>query len=135
MNTTERGNATEGAVLAALMRSGRIVLVPFGLQTDYDLVFERDGKFWKVQCKTGRVRHGAILFNLYTVKQDKETGKYKCRPYRERVDFYGVYCEEVGRTFLVPSSDVGVNMGSLRLIPTKSGRKKGIRLAEDYELK
>lgn len=131
--TTTRGNTTEGVILAALMRAGHVVLVPFGLQADYDIVFEEEGQFHKVQCKTGRLKSGSIIFNLSTVKAKKEGG-YENRPYGDRVDYFGVYCPETGKCYLVPASEVGNREGSLRVDPPRNGQVKGIRWAKDYEM-
>ena len=39
-NTTQIGTTTEGVILAALLKAGKTVLIPFGSQQDYDLVME-----------------------------------------------------------------------------------------------
>jgi hypothetical protein len=67
---------TEGMVLSAILRSGRTVLLPFGDQEDYDMVMEDQGKFFRIQCKTGRLKNGSVHFNLYTMAQEAGTKKY-----------------------------------------------------------
>jgi len=131
--TTVKGNITEGAVLSALMRTGRVVLVPFGLQADYDIVFEEAGTFYKVQCKTGQMVDGAITFNLCTVKVKKGGGYENC-PYGDKVDFFGVYCPVNGKCYLVPAQDVGRRQGCLRLEMPKNKQVKGVRWADAYEM-
>ncbi len=133
-NTTEIGNVTEGAVLAALMRTGKVVLVPFGLQADYDLVFEQDGAFHRVQCKTGKLlENGTIRFNTYTVKH--LDGKYKNVTYGDRIQFYGVFCPQTQEVYLVPAKHVGdKTMGFLRVTATANGQVKGVMWAKEYLL-
>ena len=41
---------------------GEHVLLPWGGQRRYDLAYEEHGRLIKVQCKSGRERHGAIEF-------------------------------------------------------------------------
>ena len=134
-NTTEIGNVTEGAVLSALMKSGRVVLVPFGSQSGYDIVFEEKGKFFRVQCKTGRLSsRGAIIFNLYTVVKDAETGKYQNRSYANEIDFFGVYYPGNQKVYLIPNQGIGDTICSLRVEAAKNGQTKGVKWAKDYEL-
>jgi hypothetical protein len=52
------------AVILALRELGLDVLVPFCENTRYDLVID-DGKcLARVQCKTGRLRGGAVRWSL-----------------------------------------------------------------------
>jgi len=116
------------------MRTGRVVLVPFGLQADYDIVFEENGQFQKVQCKTGRISKGSVVFNLCTVKA-KKGGGYENVPYGDKVDYFGVFCPENGKCYLVPSNEVGKVSGTLRLDAPKNGQSKGVRWAAQYEMR
>ena len=127
------GERSEGAVLAALLRAGRTVLLPFGGSHAYDLVTEQDGQFLRIQVKHGVVRGGVIQFRPYS-----STGKGATkvvRDYKGRADLFGVYCSELDRVFLVPVDEVGVNSGYLRLVPPKNGQSHGVRLADQYELR
>ena len=54
------GDRTEAIVIAALVRRGYRVLRPLSSNERYDLVLDLDGEFLRVQCKTGRLRNGAI---------------------------------------------------------------------------
>ena len=134
-NTTQVGIVTEGAILAAVLRSGKTVLVPFGDQQDYDLVMEDNGCFSRIQCKTGRWRQGSIYFNLYTMAQKYGTGEHIRRCYDERVDFYGVYCPDNLKSYLVPNVGLAKSLCVLRVDPTANNQSKNIRWAADYEIK
>ena len=48
--------------MAALWDAGYAVSVPFGENTRYDLVIDDGQRLARVQCKTGRLRKGAIIF-------------------------------------------------------------------------
>jgi hypothetical protein len=50
--------------MAALYESGYGLYVPFGENTRCDLVIEREGALDRVQIKTGRLRRGAVVFNV-----------------------------------------------------------------------
>ena len=56
------GDRTTLAVLLALREVGYSTLVPFGENTRYDLVIDDGEKLYRVQCKTGRLRNGAVKF-------------------------------------------------------------------------
>jgi hypothetical protein len=133
-NTTQIGTATEGIVLAAILKAGKTVLLPFGDQQDYDLVMEDSGCFHRIQCKTGRLRQGSVQFNLYTMAQEAGTKRHIRRHYGEKVDMYGVYCPETEKTYLVPRTEVGTALGVLRVVPPANNQVKNIRWAKDYEI-
>ena len=62
-NNKTIGERSEAILIAKLLESGYGVLTPFGDNSRYDLVIEdADGKFYRVQCKTGRVaKDGAYI--------------------------------------------------------------------------
>ncbi len=53
-HTQITGDISEQATITRLLQCGYTVLQPIGQMHRYDLVIEdADGKFWKVQVKTG----------------------------------------------------------------------------------
>lgn len=128
MNPSATGTKAEAAVLAALVASGRTVLLPFSAHERYDLVFEESGRFHRVQCKTGRLRNGAIRFRTHS------TTAGRLSPYVDEIDYFGIYCPETGQTYLVPVAEVPVRGAHLRTEPARNGQGAGIRWAADYAL-
>jgi hypothetical protein len=57
------GDRSTLAVMTALESEGFKVLLPFGENVRYDLVVDDRGRLSRVQCKTGRLRSGAVRFN------------------------------------------------------------------------
>jgi len=57
-------------------------------------------------------------------------------PYHGEVDAFGVYCPEDGAVYMVPICDLGgiTSIVSLRLAPTKSGQRAGVRFANAFRL-
>jgi hypothetical protein len=133
-NTTNVGNISTAQVMAALIRMGKFVLLPFGEGRRYDLVVEEDdGRFVRVQCKTGRIWRGAIWFAASSV--DSRSGDKVIRKgYAGEADWFGVYCPANGKSYLVPVADVPSNGAALRLEPPRNGQQKHIRWAKDYEI-
>ena len=131
------GNATEAIIIARLVQAGKMVLLPFGENQRYDLVIDEGDRFVRVQCKTGRLRDGAIRFATcsFTYHHPNNQGtKPYMHPYGGQADLFGVYCPENDRVYLVPVDAVGVRSGSLRLDPTENNQRKRVRWARDYEL-
>jgi hypothetical protein len=129
MDTASRGNAAEAAVLSALANRGYRVLVPFGDGHPYDLAVDLSGAFIRVQCKLGWQSGGCILFNARST--DHGNGAV---PYTGRADVFGVYFPPIERVYLVPVDAVGSHEGRLRIVPTLNQQRRGIRLAEDFEI-
>ena len=76
-----------GIVLSALLQAGHRPLLPFGDGHPYDLAFDQNGELRRVQCKTGRMINGAVYFPTSIWCRDN-----RWRPYRNDVDYFGVYC-------------------------------------------
>ncbi|HYY97634.1 MAG TPA: group I intron-associated PD-(D/E)XK endonuclease [Pyrinomonadaceae bacterium] len=66
MQTADKGNLTEARILAAFVAAGYLVSAPFGSGHKYDFVVDDSKRLLRVQCKTGRVKNGTLLFNAYS---------------------------------------------------------------------
>ena len=131
-NSKAVGERTEGIILGHLMRLGLSVLVPFGNNQRYDLVFDDGKKLWKCQCKTGRLRNGTVICNACSV--NGFTGI--TRGYKGQVDCFLIYCPDNDKIYKVPIDKVGERLISLgidqRLNPRV--RMKPRLWAQDYEI-
>jgi len=56
------GDRSTLAILLALQDSGWATYLPFGENTRSDLILEDGSPFSRVQCKTGRLRNGSVVF-------------------------------------------------------------------------
>lgn len=54
--------------------------------------------------------------------------------YKGQVDYFGVYCFELDKCYLVPIDDVGLTQCNLRVLPSKNNQSKRIKWAKDYEI-
>ena len=131
-DTSSIGNHSQGQVLAALMRKSKTVLIPFGDAGKYDLVFEDSNGFQRVQIKTGLYKDGAVQFRTYTVK--RRNGVVINENYGDEIDYFGVYCPQLNKTYLVPMKEISTIKGaaSLRVDPTNQINR--IRYAKEYEI-
>jgi hypothetical protein len=130
VETAQKGNTTEAAVLHALIARNFEVLVPFGGGQPYDLVVHLAGtSFLRVQCKTGRQVADCVVCNCR--RTDHGRGR---RSYTGLADAFGVYFPPSQSVYLVPVHEaVGFGI-RLRLKPARNNQKQGIRFAADYEI-
>ena len=129
------GDRTTLAVMLALDHAGYPVLVPFGENTRYDLVIDEGYRLARVQCKTGRLRQGAVRFNACSFYAHHRNPREPSRDYLGEIDYFAVYCPETQGVYLVPIEDTPVRrLGSLRIDPPANGQRRHIRFASLYEI-
>lgn len=126
------GQRSEGAILAQFVRHGYRVLLPFGVNQRYDLVLDGGRGFSRVQCKTGRLRDGAIQFSAQSVQSN--TACTRVKAYTGEVDLFAVYCPDNDRVYVIPAEEVPATAMYLRVEPPRNRQRKGVRWAEDYVL-
>ena len=131
MLTGERGNLSEARILAAFVDNGYFVSIPFGSGHKYDFVIDDSTHLYRVQCKTGRIKNGTLVFNAYSMPGN---GSVKTS-YRGLADIFAVLNPHDDSVYLIPVDDVGVSEVSLRLIPTLNNQAQGVRWAKFYLLK
>jgi PD-(D/E)XK endonuclease len=128
------GDCTTLAVMLALRASGYDISVPFGENTRYDLVLDDGESLRRVQCKTGRLREGAVRFATASSYYHHPNEKPTQRHYRGQVDGFAVHCRETGAVYLVPIENLPSEGASLRVTPPLNRQRKRIRFAADYEI-
>jgi len=131
-NSKSVGDITQLQVMAALLRCGKKVLMPFGDNFRYDLVVEEEGRFSRIQCKTGKLSRGAIVFAVAS-SQYHRGGKRQ--DYRGQIDAFGVFCPDNEKVYIIPIDDLPLaREAKLRLTPPGNAQVKGIRWAARYEI-
>jgi hypothetical protein len=133
-NTSLTGEVCRTQVIAALTLQGKAVLLPLGDFKRYDLVVEEGGRFFRVQCKMGKLTKGAVHFHPCSIDSRSKKGGCVRKGYVGEVDLFGVYCPALKTCYLVPVEDVTTTECSLRVDPPKNGQKAGIRWAKRYEI-
>ena len=129
------GDRSTLAIMYALRLQGWAILLPFGENTRYDLVVDNGACLRRVQCKTGRLRDGAIIFPTCSTYGHHPNPKVIRRDYEGQIDEFAVFCPELGSVYLIPIEDCTTRtMGMLRVSPPKNGQRKRIRLAAAYEV-
>lgn len=102
------GLTAHTAILHKLVSIGLEVLQPLSDDLRYDLAYyvEETSELIRIQCKAGRYIYevGCIFFKNY----NRTGGRSGKRGYVGDAEYFGVYCEELKKTYLVP-----VDLGSL----------------------
>jgi PD-(D/E)XK endonuclease len=121
--------------MTALGALGCGLYLPLGENTRCDLVIEREGRLERIQIKTGRLRLGAVVFRVCSSYAHHPNPKILRRTYDGDIDFFGVFCRESGRVYLVPIADVPTrNSAALRVDPPRNNQLQKVRWARDYEI-
>jgi PD-(D/E)XK nuclease superfamily protein len=126
------GVCTEAVILAELVKRGYRVLVPYGPNHRYDLAIDTGDCFIRLQCKTGRMRHGSVNFSTCSVRSN--TKKAVTRRYDGEIEFFAVYCRDNERVYMVPVEETRSRGQALRVDPPLNNQVRRIRWAADYEL-
>jgi hypothetical protein len=128
-NPSSVGSRTEGIVLAALIRAGKVVLLPFGDGHRYDLAVDDGGRLVRIQCKTAFYKDGCVVFRTVSRRRDGTSMGYE-----GHADAFGVYCPALDKVYVVPLVDAPDREARLRVEPPKRGQVCNVRWAEHYEL-
>jgi len=116
MNTSEKGDASEAAVIAALKLQGYQVSIPFGDSARYDLIVDDGGELLKVQVKTATEQRqsGAVTFNCYTDSY-KNGGNRNTKHYTsDDIDGFAVYAPSLDTCYWVNVETAGKSKMTLR---------------------
>ena len=129
------GDRSTLAVMFALQAAGYSLYVPFGENTRADLIIDDGERLQRVQCKTGRLRKGCVVFKVCSAYAHHPHPAVPKRDYRGEVDCFAVYCRETGGVYLVPIEDLDIGWAaSLRVEAAKNNQRRGIRNAARYEV-
>ena len=128
LNPSQIGQITELKCQTYLIEHGWNVLIPIGNYLKYDLVIEKDGKFYRVQCK-----HATELetgFRVRTRYDKRENGRVVKETYSNK-DIEYFMTEHKGKYYLFPP--FGTHETVFWTVPTKRSTQKVAKdfLAED----
>lgn len=120
--------------MLALRMKGFDVALPFGENTRYDLILDDGSALLRVQCKTGRIRNGAVVFRTASSYYHHPNEKPTQRHYRGQVDRFAVYCPQTRGVYLIPIDGLPSESACLRVDAPLNGQRKRVRFAADYEI-
>lgn len=130
-NTKATGERSEAAILARLLSLGYSVSIPFGNNQRYDMIVDSGSDLLRIQCKTGRLYGGCIVF----ATSSKNGFTNVRRHYRDDIDAFLVYNAILDRVYCIPiAAALPASEMRLRIEPLKSmAPKSTVRWAKDFE--
>ena len=128
------GDRSTLAIMLAFQTQGLPLYVPFGENTRTDLIVDYGGRLSRVQCKTGRLRNGTVIFRSCSSYAHHPNPKVARRDYQGEVDEFAVFCPDLGTVYVIPVDDVGTTAGFLRVDPPRNNQHEKVRFAAAYEI-
>jgi hypothetical protein len=125
----------ELAVAADLSARGFRIAIPYGEDSDYDLIVERGDLLERVQVKyvksDGRIVQACCYSSSLTNGRVRQVKRYT----PAMIDWLAVFEATTRRCFYIPASELGEGRTSisLRLVPAANNQVTGTRKASDYE--
>ena len=117
----------ELTVAAKLANDGWRVLLPYGENTRYDLVAEKNGRFIRIQVKYVTPKEGKLYVNCCS------SNNWSVLPYTAKeIDAIAAYNASDQSVYYVPVANIRKKAMVLRLDPTKNNQKMKVRFAKDF---
>ncbi len=127
MHKKTKGSIAELAVASRLMKDGWRIALPYGENTRYDLVAERDGRFVRIQVKYVTPKNGKLHV------QSRSSNNWSVLAYTaKQIDAIAAYNPVDDSVYFIPVKDIGRTATNLRLDPPKNNQKAKVRYARDY---
>jgi PD-(D/E)XK endonuclease len=105
LSSNQKGGIAETAITAAAYALDIPVLRPVVEHARYDLAFEIGDRILRVQCKWGGLHDDGAVIKVNLVSSWCTPTGYERRYYSEdEIDLVAVYCHELNRCYLLPSS-------------------------------
>jgi len=147
-DNVQRGVQGETAVLNRLVQKGFEVLIPWGGHRRYDIAYfatvehrnfgffvYRENHLVRIQVKIGRLTSDKSGVDFNTTSVHPRGDKHYRRDYAGDAEYFGVYCPDLDRVYMVPVSEAPRSGHmTLRLTQPKTAQKGGYHFARDYEL-
>lgn len=129
-NTKHLGSLTELQCITYLFGLGYDISIPYGDNSSYDFILDVNGKLLKLQCKTSRLKEDGV-YKFECAKMRVNSKENVRKHYTENeVDYFCTFIQ--GGCYIVPFNECS-DSKTLRFVPTKSGKVKGVSFAKDYE--
>ncbi len=132
LTTNQKGAIAETAIACQAIKLGIPVLKPL-VEERYDLVFELDGRFVRVQCKTASRHANVLVIRCYSSRRVRE-GFVKRSYHADEIDAVAAYSPDLDRCYFLPlDSFAGARYVQLRLAPALNNQQRGVNWANEFE--
>lgn len=129
LSKKKKGDVAELVTAAHCLKNGYQVLFPYGEDTRYDFVIEREGVFKRVQVKYVTPKNGTLDVSC------RSSNNWSTRAYTtDEIDILAVYDSISEAVYFIDAKIMGKRSLMLRLLASKNNQTKGVRDAEDYRI-
>jgi len=129
-----KGDLAELKIATDLVERGWKIAIPYGEDSDVDLIAYRNQDVQRVQVKYA-CSDGCVV-QIRPQSQSLTNGRViKVKRYTARtIDWLAVWDRTTDSCFYVAAADLGTGRRCihLRLVPTTNNQQRGIRFADDY---
>jgi prevent-host-death family protein len=133
-DTNHKGNVAEAAIAAAAVGLGIPVLRPQYEHGRYDLVFEINERFLRIQCKWAPRQEDVVIVRLSGYRLTTR-GSVRSSYAIGEIDAVVGYCQELDQCYWLPIElAAGRRAIHLRLNPPRNGQMASINWAPDFHL-
>ncbi|HVY01766.1 MAG TPA: group I intron-associated PD-(D/E)XK endonuclease [Candidatus Nanoarchaeia archaeon] len=128
-NKKQLGKEGELRFAAEFIRQGWNIFLPYGEDSEIDLLLQKGAEYKRVQIKSTRSKEGIIHGRI------KSSNNWQIKKYsKEIIDWFGIYDAITKEGYLVPIEKVeGKTEIYLRINKPKNNQKKDIRMASEYK--
>lgn len=131
LSSKEKGNLTELQCITAVYELGYKVAIPYGENSRYDFILDTGDRLLKIQCKTSHaVDSDSFEFSCRSTRVNAQ-GSVAKRYTKKEIDYFATFHN--GVCYLISIQECG-STKKLRYHYPSNGQKKGISLAENYEI-
>ena len=136
--TIQRGLLTELHCIEDITKMGFHCLKPISDASQYDIVVDVQGKFYRIQCKSSswvkdtKVEHTA--FELQTCRSTVNTtsGFTRYKYSADEIDYFYTWFE--GQGYLISITEATGTTFRMRYEYPSNGQKSGIHIADNYKI-
>ena len=127
--TKQKGDIAEAFVVYILKANGFNVLIPWGEDTRYDIVSEKNGIFKRIQVKYVTQKNGYLEVAI------RSCNNHSIIHYSlTDIDTIAAFDEQNQKVYFIPLNRIkNKSSFKLRLLPTKNQQNKFIHQAAEFE--
>jgi hypothetical protein len=133
LTTDQKGAIAEMGIAWHATQLGVDVYKPVAEGGRCDLVFDFDGRLWRVQCKWASRQGDVLIVRCYSCRRARE-GMRKRRYTPDEVDAFAAYCADLDRCYFLPIDRFPRRAQiCLRLAQARNNQRQLINWAKDFE--
>jgi hypothetical protein len=133
LTTDQKGAIAEMGIAWHATQLGVDVYKPVAEGGRCDLIFDVDGRLWRVQCKWAAIHDDVLIVRCYSCRRARE-GMRKLRYTPDEIDAFAAYSADLDRCYFLPIEQFPRRAQiCLRLAPTRNNQRQLVNWAEDFE--